>query len=122
MMLPLVGLNATALMASDGIWSVLVVQATVGALIFEVTQTPPLTAPIATCAALFGSTAIASIAPAWMSAASPVRMGVPPVLLLPFRSTLDALVMSPGPTGDQSGTPGEIADTDSSSRFSSGSS
>src|SRR5262245_8557524 len=121
MMFPLVGLNATALMASDGSWSVLAVQTGGAALIFPVTHTPPLTAPIATCAALFGSTATASIAPPSMSPASPVLKGVPVGLLFPVRSTLAALVIAPGPRSVQIGG-GPRRSTESSRRLSSDSS
>src|SRR6266849_1821711 len=106
MTLLLTGLNAMALMDSEGNRSVVVVHVGEAAVKSWVCQMPPLTVAANTCLLLFGSTANWLTAPTSCCVASEVPI------------TLPALICGAGPSGAQFGTP--MSPTDSSSRFSSG--
>src|SRR5262245_25144457 len=105
MTLLLTGLNAIALMESEGNRSVVVVHVGEAAVKSVVCQMPPLTVAANTCLSFVGSTAKALTAPASCCVAGVVLM------------TLPALVIGAGPSGAQPGTP--MRSTESSRRLSS---
>src|SRR5947209_7941871 len=98
MTLSLTGLTAMQLIASEGIRSVVVDQRGSAAVKSLVCQMPPLTVAANTCLLLAGSTASMLTAPVF-------RL---PAVVGPIESP--ELVMEPGPSVTQSGTPVSICD------------